>query len=598
MENQTKDKKKGNKKNSNQIKEKLETVINEDIKSIEELRHFLKFLNEFIKDFEKLSETYLNKLNPLITRLSEEELTKKKMTNPDEVAVSNLMRKILNLLTKKLSKMLKMFSDYSISTIKDIEKSSRLESTLNSKKNELIDNYLKQNAEFISLNSAYCKEYSDYEDYLTYKHLGLIKEKEEKPNNNNNDNKSKVNETKGNEFEHLDFVNDNNNIKKTKEIQDKIVEYVEKSNDNIKNYLKYFFDEKNSYQIKIYSNLKIFLDSLMQGFFAEKTYFKEIKVYNDEISDKINLITGAKLEGFKPFLFKIKPYSLKFIPDKENNSTEINMSEARLKNDLDYEKLYDIIMEIKENELLISEEDLIKFDEIQKILYMYKIIDSIFDDNYGEKRTKKKDKEKEKEKRETTETEEQKLENLKNYFGIRNVFRIAFVKYLNNKRSLGNLCINKKASKMLGNILFNLNEFVIKERDFSLFKIISFLSLTYYYTENGKKIYICNYLNSFPEFSNKQFWIDYLKAIIDEELINSKELSKHISDYSYSEIKNMKSKKLNICIYSNIFSLTKVMVDFKLKKEFIVEWLNIIVDNILYIDDTQKKEIIRMINEE
>ena len=60
----------------------------------------------------------------------------------------------------------------------------------------------------------------------------------------------------------------------------------------------------------------------------------------------------------------------------------------------------------------------------------------------------------------------------------------------------------------------------------------------------------------------------------------------------------MKSKKLNICIYSNIFSLTKVMVDFKLKKEFIVEWLNIIVDNILYIDDTQKKEIIRMINEE
>ena len=171
MENQSKDKKKGNKKNSNQIKEKLENMINEDIKSIEELRHFLKFLNEFIKDFAKLSETYLNKLNPLIMRLSEEELTKKKMTNTDEIVFSNLMRKILNLLTTKLSKMLKMFSDFSISTNKDKEKSSKLEYILNSKKNELLDNYLKQSSE---------KEYSDYEDYLTYKHLRLIKEKEEK----------------------------------------------------------------------------------------------------------------------------------------------------------------------------------------------------------------------------------------------------------------------------------------------------------------------------------------------------------------------------------------------------------------------------------
>jgi hypothetical protein len=332
----------------------------------------------------------------------------------------------------------------------------------------------------------------------------------------------------------------------------------------------------------------------MQGFFAEKTFYKEIKDYNDEISDKLNLISDAKLEGFKPFLFKIKPYSLKFILDKENNFNEIKFSEARLKNDLDYEKLYDIIMEIKKNDLIISEEDLIKFDEIQKILYMHRIIDSIFDDNYGEKRAKEKDKEI----GEKAETEEQKLENIKNYFGQGNVFRIAFIKYLNNKRSLGNLCINKKASKMLGRILFNLNEFAIKEKKYSLIKIISFLSLTYYYTENEKKIYLCDYLNSFPEFSNKQFWIDYLKAIIDEELVSSKELDKHISDYAYSEIKNMDSKKLNICIYSNIFSLTKVMLDFNLKKEFILEWLNIVVANILYIDDSQKEEIIRIINEE
>ena len=587
MENQTKDKKKGNKKNSTQIKEKLESMINEDIKSIEELRHFLKFINEFIKDFAKLSETYLNKINLLTARFSEEELNKKKMTNTDEVSVSNLIKKILNLLNTKFNRMLKMLNDYSISTIKDIEKSSKLESTLNNKKNELLDNYIKQNSEFLSLNSAYCKEYSDYEDYLTYKHLGLIKEKEEKANNNNNK-KTKKNE-KENEFEHLDFVNDNNNIKKTKEIQDKIMAYVEKSNNNIKNNLKFFFTEKNSYQEKIYSNLKILLDSLMQGFFYEKAFMKEIKVYNDEISDKLNLISNAKLEGYKPFLLKIKPYSLKFISDKENKTIEINMSEARLKNDLDYEKLYDIIVEIKDNDLMISEEDLIKFDEIQKILYMNRIIDSLFDDNYGEKITKEK---------KEIETEEQKLENIKKYFEIGRSFRLAFIKYLNNRRALGKLGINKKASKMLGSILYKLNELALKEKDYSLFKIISFLSLTYYYTEKEKKMYICNYLNSFPEFSTKQFWIDYLKATIDQELANNKELDKHISDYAYGEIKNMKSKKLNICIYSNIFSLAKVMLDFSLKKDFILEWLNFVVDNILYIGENQKEEIIRLINEE
>jgi len=597
MENQAKDKKKGNKKNPTQIKEKLESMINEDIKSIEELRHFLKFLNIFINDFAKLSETYLTKLNLLIARLSEEELSKKKMTNTDEISVSNLMTKILNLLTTKLNRMLKMFNDYSISTTKDIEKSSKLESTLNSKKNELLDNYIKQSAEFISLNSAYCKEYSDYEDYLTYKHLGLIKEKEENTNNNINNKKNNKN-GKENEFEHLDFVNDNNNIKKTKEIQDKIVAYVENSNNNIKNNLKYFFTEKNSYQEKIYSNLKIFLDSLMQGFFYEKSFMKEIKVYNDEISDKLNFLADAQLEGFKPFLLKVKPYSLKFIPDKENKSIEINMSETRLKNDLDYEKLYDIIVEIKKNDLIIGEEDLIKFDEIQKILYMNRIIDSLFDDNYGEKTTDEKEKDKSKEKGEIIETEEQKLENIKKYFNIGKTYRISFIKYLNNKRALGKLCINKKASKMLGSILFNLNELAMKEKDYSLFKIISFLSLTYYYTENEKKMYICNYLKSFPEFSNKQFWINYLKAIIDLELVNIKEIDKHISDYAYGEIKNMKSKKLNICIYSNIFSLSKIMLDFSLKKEFVLEWLNIVVDNILYIDKTQKEEIIRLINED
>ena len=39
------------------------------------------------------------------------------------------------------------------------------------------------------------------------------------------------------------------------------------------------------------------------------------------------------------------------------------------------------------------------------------------------------------------------------------------------------------------------------------------------------------------------------------------------------------------------------MIDFKLSKEFVIEWLNIVVDNILYIEENQKNEIIQLLKD-
>ena len=187
---------------------------------------------------------------------------------------------------------------------------------------------------------------------------------------------------------------------------------------------------------------------------------------------------------------------------------------------------------------------------------------------------------------------------MKNYFEMDEIYRSSFIRHLNNKRVNGNLRINRKASEILGDLLFNLSKNAIKEKDYPLFKIVSFLSVTYYFMENNKKVYICRYLNSFPEFSNKQFWIDYLKAIIDEEFKKNNIVEKSISDFAYTELKNLKSKKIHVVIYSNIISLTKSMVDFGLKKDFIIEWLELVVNNILYIEESEKKEIINIINED
>ena len=82
------------------------------------------------------------------------------------------------------------------------------------------------------------------------------------------------------------------------------------------------------------------------------------------------------------------------------------------------------------------------------------------------------------------------------------------------------------------------------------------------------------------------------------ELKKNNIVDKSISDYAYTELKNLKSKKIHVVIYSNIISLTKSMVDFGLKKDFITDWLELVVNNILYIEESEKGEIMNIINEE
>ena len=592
MENQNKDKKKSNKKNVVHRKDKLETMINDDIKSIEKSNHFLKYLTENIKDFLKISEIYNNKIQNLLVKFSQEEMAKKKITITDEeIGISDLLKSIITLVIEKINNMIEFANKF---LIKDIEKGNKLESILNTKKNDILDTYSKQIAEIAQLNSDYHIEFSKYEDYLVKKHLGIQNQNEEKKENNNNDkNNSNNNKKNTKEIEQVDNTDsdDNNKVSKTREIQDKIMKYVQDSNDNVKKDLNYFFNLKKTSQEKIYQLSKGFGDSLIQGFFNEQQYYEKLASFNDTLAKKMEVIDKMELEGYKPILLNLKPYSLKFFPNKNNEKLGMNINEVKF---IDYEKLYDIIMEIKNNALMMSEENLIKFEEIQKILYINHVIDSFFDKNYGEKINKDKENGKPK----ITETDEQKLYKMKNYFEMDEIYRSSFIRHLNNKRVNGNLRINRKASEILGDLLFNLSKNAIKDKDYPLFKIVSFLSVTYYFMENNKKIYICKYLNSFPEFSNKQFWINYLKAIIDDEFQKNNISERSISDFAYSELKNLKSKKIHITIYSNIISLTKSMVDFGLKKDFIIEWLELVVNNILYIEESEKKEIINIINED
>ena len=589
MDNQTKEKKKQNKKNYNPLKDKLDSLINEDIKSIDRSRYFLKYIIEIIKDFLKISESYNNKLQSFLIKLLPEELAKKKINTDEEIEISKYFQNIIQLICLKITNMTTILSEYTLSSVKDIDKKSKLESTLNNKKNEFLDNYLKQTNELDNLNKEYEKEFSEYEDYLTNKYSGLLskmnKEKEKDNKKDKEKEKDKNKDKKNNKKNDTNHINDIDNFARTKEIQDKLMMHIENLNSNIEENFKYFDEDKLESQKKIYDFSKIFLDSVLKGFFVQNDYTKEIneirKIIDEKkTSEKTNKKNGNKTEGF---LSVFQPYSLKFIPNKVKDTLDINSIGNGLTKDLTYEKILSIINEIKTNELLMCEEDIEKSDEIKKIVDIEQYIDSLFENDFGDK-----------------ENEEKKnllFHNIKDNFKLGVIYRLAFVQYLNNKRAKGKLQINRKASENLGNILLNISKYTMKEKDYSLFKIISILSMTYYFVEDDKKIYISTYINKCEELTNKQFWIDYLKTSIDDDLKKSNDLEKPLSEYSYKELKNMKSQKINILIYSNIFSISKLMVDFKLSKEFVIEWLNIVVDNILYIEDAQKKEIIQLLKD-
>ena len=348
MDNQVKEKKKQNKKNYNPLKDKLDSIINEDIKSIDRSRYFLKYIIEIIKDFLKISESYNNKLKSFLIKFLPEELAKKKINTDEEIEISKYFQNIIQLICLKITNMTTILSEYTLSSVKDIDKKSKLESTLNNKKNEFLDNYLKQTNELDNLNKEYEKEFSEYEDYLTNKYSGLLtkmnKEKEKDNKKDKEKEKDKNKDKKNNKKNDTNHINDIDNFAKTKEIQDKLMMRIENLNSNIEENFKYFDEEKIESQKKIYDFSKIFLDSVLKGFFAQNEYTKEIneisKIIDEKkTSEKTNKKNGNKIEGF---LSVFQPYSLKFIPNKVKDTLDINSIGNGLTKDLTYEKILSI----------------------------------------------------------------------------------------------------------------------------------------------------------------------------------------------------------------------------------------------------------------
>jgi hypothetical protein len=482
-----------------------------------------------------------------------DEIIKKKIDNENDIKILTSIGKTISYISESVGKMAKNINEQII--IKDSNEKNKMDFFINlsNKKYDYVNKYQKHELLNDLCHSKYCKEYSDYEAYLTNNII-------DKNNNTNQKNDKKCKD----------------NIESLVESQKTLLKQIETSNKYTQDLLKKSFTEEYSNQEKVYTYSNNFLEYVDEVFFNKKENIHYTELKNSIEKDKMNNIpVEKKLESQEctKLLFNMKCYSLKFLnKQKENN----------------YYKMLDIINQLKSKELLLSEEDKIKIEIINNKVYMRNNLDRLFDDNYDNIENSHKIEER---------SIKSKIEKLLNQD---REYRISFIMYLNNKRAGGKLDLSKKAFETMGDYLYIVNNYAVKEKEYLYFKTITLLSETYFYSEinNKEKIYLSTYIKNTPEFTDQQFWIAHIKEVINNDLKKNEELKKPLCDYSYDEIKNMKSKKIHLSIFSNIFSLAKVLLDFDLKKDFIIEWLNFIVENVLYITDDEKNDIINLVNSE
>ena len=242
------------------------------------------------------------------------------------------------------------------------------------------------------------------------------------------------------------------------------------------------------------------------------------------------------------------------------------------------ENINNIINVIKEHDIKFSKENNDKVEIMfENKLYIESTILSIMNDpdNFDEK-TKN---------------------SIISLFGKNVENQYSFMRYLNNYRAKGTFSFKKKTIEIFSDLFIFILDSAVKNNDHKMIQFIMILSLTYYYIdenstngnpdnqntiqdEDQSKIFITNYLRKSDIIKEKQYWLTYLNALLEEE--NEKV-------YKRKE-KTVNEKQKSVAIYSSIFTLVKNIVDYELDFDFI----NNILEDIftLYkIKDKEKKDI-------
>ena len=500
-------------------------------------------LIQFIKQYSEISRDYLKKMKALHSKFLP------KLTNTNHNANDNLFF----LLTGRLLKVIGAQTDTAQDLLVDIE------STADKAKqfaDELTESNRKFKADYMDSVKDLTNKYKEIEkvkkEFMTDAANAenyLIKMKIMKKNGESNQNANVIvnsDENKNNE-EHSEKDNSQEILNKmrvsesnythiTKSVKIFEDSYKSRATAAINSSISTNLEFAKAIKEKI-SSMLIYLKNIAQMQLTEAdTYLQEIDKFT--IEQRYDEIIRQSMTNDKPLkIIEQEPYHIKLLQEYNANKSVDNK-------DLSEEDVADVIKNISDN-LRIKKtknfdlvEEKKRFDLIRiskKFLTSEPMVDVPQND----------------------------IENLKTILNEMK-YRIEFLQNLNDLRVKGVFIIPEKNFNIISDILYLCLNTVFRDNDFYSGKNVIILSQTFYYLDNGKKIYLNKKLFKHPTIKEDRFWSELINYSITQEANNLKNSDK-LKDESTSHF------HLSNLVFSQLLPLSDNMLEFGLREEKIKE---------------------------
>ena len=500
-------------------------------------------LIQFIKQYSEISRDYLKKMKALHSKFLP------KLTNTNHNANDNLFF----LLTGRLLKVIRAQTDTAQDLLVDIE------STADKAKqfaDELTESNRKFKADYMDSVKDLTNKYKEIEkvkkEFMTDAANAenyLIKMKIMKKNGEINQNANVIvnsDENKNNE-EHSEKDNSQEILNKmrvsesnythiTKSVKIFEDSYKSRATAAINSSISTNLEFAKAIKEKI-SSMLIYLKNIAQMQLTEAdTYLQEIDKFT--IEQRYDEIIRQSMTNDKPLkIIEQEPYHIKLLQEYNANKSVDNK-------DLSEEDVADVIKNISDNMRIKKTKnfDLVeekkRFDLIRiskKFLTSEPMVDVPQND----------------------------IENLKTILNEMK-YRIEFLQNLNDLRVKGVFIIPEKNFNIISDILYLCLNTVFRDNDFYSGKNVIILSQTFYYLDNGKKIYLNKKLFKHPTIKEDRFWSELINYSITQEANNLKNSDK-LKDESTSHF------HLSNLVFSQLLPLSDNMLEFGLREEKIKE---------------------------
>ena len=530
---------------------------------------------------EKISNIY-EEINNAIIEFCDKMRQISKKLNPNDDDNEGKLQKIINNILINGSDALENI----VQRFEKDKENNKINTDYNKMLEEFYKNVTDKIDDFDKKRKLYLEEVSKYELYLINKELGLLEPKNENENNKK-DNKKKKDKSSALIDNHFKVIETQENYIAFKndlifEIK-KIIGCINTERKLAYNYLKQNTES-------LFKNINMGLTNI-NGIITKGVDFYE----NSPINDNEHLI---KEEDIINTILKDDIYSFKFLTiHQENEKIEEDSKNKKKKKDkkdnlnidslvgrLEDENIRTLIKILKKNEIKYNkenEEKIIILEDKKKAEDFAKFIitdpEKFNDDKKNELITLLK-------------------ENLNNQKG--------FIQFLNNFRANGIFELKQLTITILCDLFTIIVEMAVKAHNYKIIQIILILSLTYYHNidENktnfnqnliieskgedidNNRVYMTKYLKESKPFHEKEFWLNYLEALINDEnekLTNRKEIT-------------ISEKQKYIAVYSSVFTLIKNMIDYD--SDFI--FINTVLEDVFKINkfsDSDKSDIVNFL---